>query len=807
MYERILDDLQASEPALSSVAVSASRSANNADAARGSGQQSGPSLPYFLPVQCAHCLDNALDASIHFNDGDDVAEEHPTERRRRIRRAAARASQESTQIVFNMCRHSLRRVRIRLWSSVRGPSGIFHGRLFGLYNYEAVPRSLSDLEVTRPDTVEYEGGDEEMGGGDAGGVELANMSGRLSSDGLRRRGRSGAAPASGINSSLMEEISPTEENGDDNNDFGESSSDLSTSSSDDGEDGLMDVDVEGQAIHRQAQQRRRNRRNQPGGNNTTMTTQMPTRMRREEAGLICTQKGVYAVSRAAALWGYVSLFILYCLHTTYVGAGVSTHSGVMRAIKFMGEIVSGKDDRDRLVTCIEYALATRPMEERRKLAYFDRFGDKYLDDDMVGKDADDEFPDKKKTANLRGNRAKTQKGYYTKSVDTGEEGTMENNNWLGNLLGRGRDGASNSTSFTNATQDKGDPPLLGRDEILQIKVLYGGSCDGQCSRVRNVVYPSQPERNATLNSTDFVSDLGDDDADPLLESTVDRVVGRRTNDNSTWTRRTFFGKKNNEDSSWNQTNGLDRLSSPEFWKKPHYRFATDDALIYLDHRASILHNVHVVNVTVTERCLSSGSDYGSLSLVGRIAEFLAQVFGMDTPIINQLMYGIKSHDGKFRNGHLVNLESKEHWTWRRKQMEFYEDSEPFAWFMRKSGIVSLSILTFFLLTSVTSIIVRVLTTSGVVLMFPVFTFFRLLGVPGADERLLGLSYPWIGRARNAVIRRRMHPPEHLIAAHGAKIFLYYLMYEACQAAWSAVLYGKSIQSGLQIYIFGFCMIW
>ena len=53
------------------------------------------------------------------------------------------------------------------------------------------------------------------------------------------------------------------------------------------------------------------------------------------------------------------------------------------------------------------------------------------------------------------------------------------------------------------------------------------------------------------------------------------------------------------------------------------------------------------------------------------------------------------------------------------------------------GIVSLSMLTFFLLTSVTSVIVRVLTTSGVVLMFPVFTFFRLLGVPGADERLLG----------------------------------------------------------------------
>ena len=416
------------------------------------------------------------------------------------------------------------------------------------------------------------------------------------------------------------------------------------------------------------------------------------------------------------------------------------------------------------------------------------------------------IPIRKNRTNLRGNKARTQKGYYMKSVDTGEAGTMETNNWFGNFFRWGNNDSATTISL-NATEDKGDPPLLGRDEILQIKILYGGTCDGQCSRVRNVVYPSRAAKNATHNSTDFISDLGDDDADPLLESTADRVAGRKTADNSTWSRRSFFGRKNKADSSWNQTSSTDRLSSPKFWKKPHYRFATDDALMYLDHRASTLHNINVVNVTVTERCLSAGSDDGSLSLAGRIAEFSAQVFGMDTPMINQLMYGIRSHNGKYRNGHLVNLESKEHWTWRRKQMEFYEDGDPFAWFMRKTGIVSLSILTFILLTSVTSIIVRVLTTSGVVLMFPVFTFFRLLGVPGADERLLGLSYPWIGRARNAVIRRRTHPPAHLIAAHGAKIFLYYLMYEACQAAWSAVLYGKSIPSGLQIYIFGFCMIW
>lgn len=69
----------------------------------------------------------------------------------------------------------------------------------------------------------------------------------------------------------------------------------------------------------------------------------------------------------------------------------------------------------------------------------------------------------------------------------------------------------------------------------------------------------------------------------------------------------------------------------------------------------------------------------------------------------------------------------------------------------------MSILAFFLVTSVTSLIVRVLTSSGVVLMFPMFTLLRLFGLPGADERLISLSYPWIGAARAAIAAEHSHP--------------------------------------------------
>jgi hypothetical protein len=119
----------------------------------------------------------------------------------------------------------------------------------------------------------------------------------------------------------------------------------------------------------------------------------------------------------------------------------------------------------------------------------------------------------------------------------------------------------------------------------------------------------------------------------------------------------------------------------------------------------------------------------------------------------------------------------------------------------------MSLLAFFLITSVTSLIVRVLTSSGVVLMFPLFTCFRSFGMPGADERILALSYPWIGSARRAVANEQIHPQTHLVWAHVAKIVLYYVMYEACQAAWSVVLYAKSIPEALPVWIYGFAMIW
>lgn len=53
-------------------------------------------------------------------------------------------------------------------------------------------------------------------------------------------------------------------------------------------------------------------------------------------------------------------------------------------------------------------------------------------------------------------------------------------------------------TITNATSDSDsrEPPLLGRGELLQIKIIYGDDCI-VCSRVRTVVARNETITNAT----------------------------------------------------------------------------------------------------------------------------------------------------------------------------------------------------------------------------------------------------------------------------------------------------------------------
>jgi len=545
----------------------------------------------------------------------------------------------------------------------------------------------------------------------------------------------------------------------------------------------------------------------------------------------CSQTGVYNTMRLSFGIAIFHIFVLISLHVTYVGPYAFARQKQQGRTMYSTNVVSGnkqrwkrnlmdgmdyfhlghvrrllpllgdeleaemQNDIDKdttatttpmLINCISYALSTRPVEDRSTY-----FGDED-EEDEDDSDGSGHGGDGKRFLLTEDDDRKAEK--WDDDDDNDETFDSHIRNYDDAIIPPAAAAASrflSEMSTVKTTKTAAHPSrqfLLGKDEILQIKIVYGGNhqCDHGtlCSRVRRVNYPADK-----LN----IETTGQD-----TNSTTEEAM--QNNDKR--------HLKTKDDDSNNGTHVDDELSSPSYWETVHYRYAMDDALLFLDETSAFLHNVTLVNVTVTERCLSTGSDDGKLTFLTAIGEFLSQIYGMDSIIINQLMYGIRGTDGaSFTSGYVKSVETQERWGWHKEQMETFEDNSFVEWVLKKIGIMLMSALAFFLITSVTSLIVRVLTSSGVVLMFPLFTCFRAMGMPGADERILSLSYPWIGSARVAISNQRVHPQSHLVWAHVTKIVLYYVMYEACQAAWSVVLYAKSIPEALPVWIYGFAMIW
>lgn len=100
-----------------------------------------------------------------------------------------------------------------------------------------------------------------------------------------------------------------------------------------------------------------------------------------------------------------------------------------------------------------------------------------------------------------------------------------------------------------------------------------------------------------------------------------------------------------------------------------------------------------------------------------------------------------------------------------------------------------SLLAFLLTSAVTAIVVRMLMSSGVVVLFPVFICLRRLGVRVLQWRILSLSYPWLGVPIQR-LRARRKPLGPFILAHLVRVFVYYIMYEASQTFFAMWLYDK-----------------
>jgi hypothetical protein len=77
--------------------------------------------------------------------------------------------------------------------------------------------------------------------------------------------------------------------------------------------------------------------------------------------------------------------------------------------------------------------------------------------------------------------------------------------------------------------------------------------------------------------------------------------------------------------------------------------------------------------------------YSRLTVLNAFGEFLSQVYGMDSIIINQLMYGIRDTDGSFTSGYVKSQQTQERWGWNKELLEEFEQNSFMDWTARKLG--------------------------------------------------------------------------------------------------------------------------
>jgi len=185
---------------------------------------------------------------------------------------------------------------------------------------------------------------------------------------------------------------------------------------------------------------------------------------------------------------------------------------------------------------------------------------------------------------------------------------------------------------------------------------------------------------------------------------------------------------------------LENESSSNFEAK--YEFSISAPLLLMTPELRSKLSVRDINITLDSQCFGKSS----------FMRGLVVMTGYDTPVINMLMFSL------FSDGFLKNLKTEEEWLWEKDQLP---PPTGYSWgrrLLRKPLILWWSLIAFFFLSSATALIVRVLISSGVIFMFPLFSALEHCGFRSFDRRILSLSYPWLGapmeelRAQNKPVK-------------------------------------------------------
>lgn len=218
-----------------------------------------------------------------------------------------------------------------------------------------------------------------------------------------------------------------------------------------------------------------------------------------------------------------------------------------------------------------------------------------------------------------------------------------------------------------------------------------------------------------------------------------------------------------------------------------YEFAFNVGELILPHKIRKLHGFKIVNLT-----LSTSQCFGNT-----FTSSLAPLGGFDTIIINDLMHTFN------KAGHMITA-SGDYYTWSDEDVKSYSSFG--EWLSFKILIVLLSVFIFFLLSSATALLVRVLISSGVVILLPIFALFQMCGVRMITNQILRLSYPWIGVPME-MLRSRNQSVVPFLVAHISRVLLYYVFYETCQMTFAMWFYNQQIPGQRELFLFAIMMLW
>mmetsp|Transcript_25239 Transcript_25239/g.43466 ORF Transcript_25239/g.43466 Transcript_25239/m.43466 type:complete len:673 (-) Transcript_25239:3-2021(-) len=218
-----------------------------------------------------------------------------------------------------------------------------------------------------------------------------------------------------------------------------------------------------------------------------------------------------------------------------------------------------------------------------------------------------------------------------------------------------------------------------------------------------------------------------------------------------------------------------------------YKFTFNSALLLLPYAELKAHQFTTVNVSLL----------GTACYGGSVSQSMIPLGGVDTVVVNALMYTLR------QPGH-VFTSAGDYFRWNDQDLVPYRNVP--EWFQFKLQILFYSLFAFFFLTTITALLVRILISSGVVLIFPIFWVLQWFGFAPLNLRIVAISYPWIGIPLE-MIRSRNQSITPFVLGHISRVVVYYFLYQATQLVFAVWFYNRDSPGQQELWIFGLMMLW